>query len=64
MSDHHIMRGMALDFRHQAERVSDPDRRALLLELSDYCQRMALAMQRRLTQGASALPLRSARSSA
>jgi hypothetical protein len=64
MSDHHIMRGMALDFRHQAERVSDPERRALLLELSDYCQRMALAMQRRLTQGSSALPLRSARSSA
>lgn len=58
------MRGMALDFRHQAERVADPERRALLLELSDYCQRMALVMQRSLTQRPSALPLHSAGQSA
>lgn len=49
MSDHHIMSGMAMDFRRQAELAEDPARRAFLLELSDYCRRMALAMQRRST---------------
>lgn len=62
--DHHIMHGMALDFRQQAAKVTDLERRSLLLDLADYCQRMSLAMQRRLTQASSPLPARNARSTA
>jgi hypothetical protein len=58
------MSGMAIDFRHQADQAEDPERRAFLLELSDYCRRMALAMQRRLTQASPAVPLHGAGSSA
>jgi hypothetical protein len=46
MADHDVMRGMAWDYREQAQTAADPARRDLLIELAAYCEKMAAAMER------------------
>ena len=46
MGDDDIMRGMALDYRREAECVADPARRDHLVRLAEYCQKMASAIER------------------
>jgi hypothetical protein len=46
MGDDDIMRGMALDYRRDAESVADPARRDHLIQRAEYCQKMATAMER------------------
>ena len=46
MGDHEIMRSMAVDYRRAAEDAADPERRDRLAGLAEYCQKMALAMER------------------
>lgn len=46
MGDHEIMRSMAIDYRRAAEDAADPERRDRLAGLADYCQKMAVAMER------------------
>ena len=46
MGDHEIMRSMAVDYRRAAEGADDPERRDRLAGLAEYCQKMALAMER------------------
>ena len=46
MSDHEIMRSMAVDYRRAAEGAADPERRDRLAGLAEYCQKMAAAMER------------------
>jgi hypothetical protein len=53
MDDHEIMRSMAVDYRREAEGAVDPARRDRLVSHADYCQRMAVAMERN-TAGAAA----------
>lgn len=52
MGDHDIMRGMAVDYRREAEVVADPARRHHLVGLAEYCQKMAAAMERLGKKGA------------
>ena len=52
MGDHEIMRSMAVDYRRAAEGAADPDRRDRLAGLAEYCQKMAVAMERFGTTGA------------
>ena len=46
MGDHEIMRSMAVDYRRAAEDAADPERRERLAGLAEYCQKMAVAMER------------------
>lgn len=46
MGDHEIMRSMAVDYRRAAEDAADPERRDRLAGLAEYCQKMAVAMER------------------
>ena len=52
MGDDDIMRGMALDYRREAESVADPARRDHLVRLAEYCQKMAAAIERLGKKGA------------
>jgi hypothetical protein len=44
--EHEIMRSMAVDYRRAAEDATDPERRDRLVGLTEYCQEMAVAMER------------------
>jgi hypothetical protein len=46
MGDHEIMLSMASDYRRAAEGAADPERRDRLVGLAEYCQKMAVAMER------------------
>ena len=46
MGDHEIMRSMAVDYQRAAESAADPERRDRLAGLAEYCQKMAVAMER------------------
>jgi hypothetical protein len=46
MGDHEIMRSMAVDYQRAAEGAADPERRDRLAGLAEYCQKMAVAMER------------------
>ena len=48
MKDAAIMRGMALDYRRQAESTEDAGGRRRFAEWAAYCERMAAAMEARL----------------
>jgi hypothetical protein len=48
MKDAAIMRGMAVDYRHQAESADDVVRRRRFAEWAAYCERTAIAMEARL----------------
>jgi hypothetical protein len=48
MKDAAIMRGMALDYRRQAESAEDAGWRRRFTEWAVYCERMAIAMEARL----------------
>jgi len=52
MGDHEIMRSMAVDYRRAAEDAADPERRDHLVGLAEYCQKMAVAMERSGAAGA------------
>jgi hypothetical protein len=52
MGDHEIMRSMAVDYRREAEGIADPARRHRLVDLAEYCQKMAAAMERLGERGA------------
>ena len=47
MKDAAIMRGMALDYRRQAEHAEDAGWRRRFAEWAAYCERMAIAMEAR-----------------
>jgi hypothetical protein len=44
--DARIMRGMAADYRHQAEGTKDPGLRRQLAEMAVYCEKMADAIEK------------------
>jgi hypothetical protein len=52
VADHEIMSGKALEYRYRAEVTGSPVRRAALIRLANYCEKMARAMIRRANAGA------------
>jgi hypothetical protein len=52
MGDDDIMRGMAIDYRREADAIVDPARRDHLVRLAEYCREMAAAMERLGEKGA------------
>jgi hypothetical protein len=54
VADHEIMRGKALEYRYRAEAAASPARRAALIRLATYCEKMAPAMERVMMRHAGA----------
>jgi hypothetical protein len=54
VADHEIMRGKAFEYRHRAEAAASPVRRTALIRLANYCEKMALAMERVMIRRAGA----------
>lgn len=46
LRDARIMRGMAADYRQQAEGAEDPGLRRQLTEMATYCDKMAAAIEK------------------
>lgn len=54
VADHEIMKGKALEYRYRAEATESPVRRAALIRLANYCEKMACAMERVMIRRANA----------